>query len=142
MLSGYGIKYYVAGSLPFFIWTGADDYIRFLSGAGHFVRFQNQWQGGETCLILIKFWHRFSTIFLFQGWLVSCVSCHYLRRNWDRVNCLVKAVMLLMVIICMGLPVLIVCREIFVMTTVSLAVYLYVTNRCHWHGLVLSLIHI
>lgn len=121
------IKWWVAGSIPLFNWTDAHTYVRFLSGEGYLETLQEKMQELPYLYLIIKFLHRFLTIFMFQGWLVSCALYGYCKKAAP--NRIKKIVSMLVIITCLVMPILIVVREIFMMQTVAFAVYAYIINN-------------
>jgi len=126
LLSGFFVKWWVAGSLPMLNWQGAHTYIEYLTGEGYLDVLKRNMANMPLLFTLIKAYHRFSTIFLFQGWLASCavygycVTCR--PKIWK------KAVSWVIIIVSTIIPCLIVVREIFMMQTVAFAVFAFMIH--------------
>lgn len=127
LLSAFLIKWWVAGSLPFFHsgW-GGDTYIRFMSGEGYLDALGEKMASMPVLFSLIRIYHRISTIFMFQGWMISCLLYGFMQtgraKSWH------KVVSWLVIAVCTVVPILIVIREIYLMHMIAFAVYLYVAN--------------
>lgn len=126
-LSGFFIKWWVAGSLPLFNWQGAQTYVQYLSGEEYLDILKEKMSDLPILFMIIKAYHRFSTIFMFQGWLASCavyafcVKCK--PKMWKRI------ISWSIIVISIIIPYVIVVREIFMMQTVAFAVFAYMIHQ-------------
>ena len=127
LLSAVLIKWWVAGSLPFFHsgWAG-DTYVRFMSGEGYLDELAVKMASTPFLFQLIRIYHRFSTIFTFQGWMISCLLYGFMQTG--RAKPWQKIVSWIVIAACTIIPILIVIREIYLMQMIAFAVYLYTVN--------------
>lgn len=130
LLSGFFIKWWVAGSLPLFNWRDAHTYIYYLSGEGYLDTLRDKMTDMPFLFLLIKIYHRFSTIFMFQGWLASCAVYAYCvkcrPKRWK------KVISWTIIAVSTIIPYLIVVREIFMMQTIAFAVFGFMINERRW----------
>lgn len=127
LLSGFFIKWWVAGSLPLFNWQGAQTYVQYLSGEQYWEAFQETMKNTPFLYTLVKGYHRFSTIFMFQGWLASCAVYAYCvkctAKMWE------KIVSGIIIVVSTIIPYVIVVREIFMMQTIAFAVFAFIISK-------------
>lgn len=130
-LSGFFIKWWVAGSLPLFKWQGAQTYVQYLSGEEYWDILKDKMSSSPLLFMIIKAYHRFSTIFIFQGWLASCAVYAYCVKCKPEIW--KKVVAYSIIIISIIIPYVIVVREIFMMQTIAFAVFAYMINENQAH---------